>query len=46
MNPPMNSEKMKKLVIFHRSANAPVGMVAVVSMKTIMNRNQVRAPAL
>src|SRR6266705_2575878 len=36
----MNSEKTKKLLKFQRSASAPVGIVAVVSMKTIMNRNQ------
>ena len=39
----MKMLKMKKLLKFQRSASAPVGMVAVVSMKTIMNRNQTTA---
>jgi hypothetical protein len=40
MMPPMNGLKRQKLFQLHRSAAHPVGMVAVVSMKTIMNRNQ------
>ena len=36
---------MKKLLKLQRSASAPVGIVAVVSMKTIMNRNQTIARA-
>jgi len=34
----MNSEKITNDRNFHRSARAPVGIVAVVSMKTIWNR--------
>ena len=37
--------KMKKLLKLQRSAQAPVTMVAVVSMKTIMKRNSTTAPA-
>ena len=37
--------KMKKLLKLQRSAQAPVTMVAVVSMKTIMKRKSTTAPA-
>ena len=35
---------MQNAVQFQRSAMAPVGMVAVVSMKTIWNRNSTATP--
>ena len=37
--------KMQKLLKLQRSAQAPVTIVAVVSMKTIMNRKRTIAPA-
>ena len=37
----MTKEKSTKLVNFQRSARAPVGMVQVVSMKTIWKKNMV-----
>ena len=41
----MKTLKIQKLLKLHRSAQAPVTMVAVVSMKTIMNRNQTMTAA-
>ena len=44
MNVEMANEKATKAVNFQRSAMAPVGMVAAVSMNTIWNRNSVATP--
>ena len=43
MNAPTKMLKMKKLLKLQRSAHAPVTMVAVVSMNTIMKRNRTMA---
>ena len=45
MKAPMNTLNSQKLLKLHRSAQAPVTIVAVVSMKTIMNKNSTIAPA-
>src|SRR5262245_52977947 len=42
---PQKKPQITKLPHFHRSAIAPVGIVAVVSMKATMYRNQASTPA-